>query len=90
MDEEHILILTLPRVYNKRGQILATMASLYYWQGNFYHPYDLIGDRIGKVKRAIQEFKSKHKDLIERDRKHPNYRTLVEIFDSQFEGNIND
>lgn len=83
MDEEHISIMTLPRLYNKRGVLLAPMAFVYYYQGNIYHPYELIGERIGKVKRAIEEFKLKNKERIEKDRSHPDYKSLVEIFDEQ-------
>jgi hypothetical protein len=86
VDEEHIPILTLPRLYNKRGQLIASMASVYYYQGNIHHPYDLLGDRIGKVKRAVTEFINKNKERIEKDRSHPDYKTLVQLYDEQMRG----
>jgi hypothetical protein len=88
VDEEHILITTLPRLLNKRGFIIATMASVYYFKGNFYHPYDLLGNRVGIVKRAIEEFKLKNKERIEKDRSHPDYKTLVEIYNEQFPNEV--
>lgn len=86
MDEEHIPILTLPRLYNKRGQLIAAVSNVYYYQGNIYHPYDLLGDRIGKVKRVVTEFINKNKERIEKDRSHPDYKTLVQLYDEQMRG----
>ena len=58
--------------------------TLYYFEGNFYHPIDLIGRSIGQVKRGIREFVKANKDLIKVDRAKPSYKTLVEIFDAQY------
>lgn len=56
-------------------------ARLYYYQGNFFYPLDLVGKQVGLVKKGIREFAEKNKDLIKRDREHPGYKTLIEIFD---------
>lgn len=66
-DEHHILRLT-----SQKGR-------LYYFQGNFFHPLDLVGDSIGKVKRGIREFLRDHAPLVARDRASPDYRTLVQL-----------
>lgn len=68
-DEHHILKLT-----EQKGR-------LYYFQGNFFHPIDLVGNSIGLVKRGIREFKRDHKALVASDRAHPNYRTPMELCD---------
>lgn len=52
---------------------------LYYFQGNFFHPLELVGGSIGKVKRAIREFKRDNQQLVESDRASPDYRTLVQL-----------
>jgi hypothetical protein len=65
--EHHILNLT------------AQKGRLYYYQGNFYHPLDLVGNSVGLVKRGIREFLAKNKDMVARDRASPDYKTLVEL-----------
>lgn len=82
MDDNHELILELSPIFSGRSCI-APRAYLYYYQGNFYHPLDLIQDRVGKVKRAIREFIKNNKERIEKDRSHPDYKTLVQLFDEQ-------
>ena len=59
-------------------------SRLYYYQGNFYMPLMLRGDQVGKVKRAIREFKAANQELIDRDRSHPDYKTLLQIFDEAY------
>jgi hypothetical protein len=54
---------------------------LYYYQGNFYYPLDLVGKQVGLVKKGIREFTAANKELIARDRAHPDYKTLLQIFD---------
>ena len=74
MDTEHIQI-----------EYLSTWPKgwLYYYQGNFYHPLDINGATVGKVRGLIRKFKKANKELVDRDRSHPDYKTLVEIFDEQ-------
>lgn len=73
--DEVITILNLDTIPRSR---------LYYYQGNFYHPLDLHGRFIGQVRGAIHKFRKENKSLIEQDRKRPDYKTLVQIFDEQF------
>jgi len=58
--------------------------SLYYFEGNFYHPIDLVGRSIGQVKRGIRDFWKANKEKIKADRALPTYKTLVQIFDEQY------
>lgn len=73
-EEIHILKLT------------AQKGRLYYFQGNFFHPVDLVGNSVGLVKRGIREFLKEHRELVERDRASPDYKTLVQLFDEQCGG----
>lgn len=56
--------------------------SVYYYFGNFYHPLDLKGANVGLVKRLKREFAQSHKALIKSDRAHPDYKTILELFDA--------
>ena len=56
-------------------------SRLYYYQGNFYHPIDLQGKLLGTVWGAIRRFTREKKAMITADRAHPDYRTLVQLFD---------
>lgn len=66
-DEHHILKLT-----DQKGR-------LYYFQGNFFHPLDLIGNSVGLVKRGIREFLRDHAALVKSDRAAPAYKTLTQL-----------
>lgn len=59
---------------------------LYYYQGNFFHPLDLVGRQVGLVKAGIRKFEAENAEMITRDRAHPDYKTLVELFDEQCGG----
>lgn len=74
MDEEHIHIAWLSTV---------PRTSLYYYQGNFFHPVDITGRAIGEVKGGIRKFMKANAEMVERDRANPEYKTLVELFDEQ-------
>ena len=76
MNTEHIHICNL--VDGQTG-------SLYYYQGNFYHPLTPLGRNIGKIKGGIRKFMRDNRALVESDRAHPEYRTLVELMDAQME-----
>ena len=54
---------------------------LYYYFGNFFHPIELHGSDVGRVKREIRKFKKENKLLIQLDREDPDYMTLPELFD---------
>lgn len=66
------------------AKLTAQSGYLYYYQGNFYHPLDLVGDSVGKVKRGIREFMRDNKELVETDRASPDYKTLLQLFDEQY------
>lgn len=74
MTEEHIHIM---RIESR------PKSNLYYYQGNFYYPYDVSNAWLGKVRNAIRVFSKKNKKLIEDDRKDPEYKTLTQLFDQQ-------
>jgi hypothetical protein len=58
------------------------MCSLYYYNGNFFHPVFLASREIElRVRRLIQLFTSTNKALVKADRSHPEYKTKVELFD---------
>jgi len=60
-------------------------SRLYYYQGNFYYPLEgLKGDTIGKVKGAIRKWKKENAALFAANRAHPDYKTLLEIWDENF------
>jgi hypothetical protein len=62
---------------------------LYYFQGNFFHPVDLIGSSVGLVKRGIREFLAvpAQKALLKADRASPNNKTVVQLFDEAYDVN---
>lgn len=73
MSEIEYSVLTLPPMrFRKSGRV-------YYYQGNFFYPLNLVDNQQGLVLRAIREFTKKHKSMIDSDRKHPNYKTLTEL-----------
>lgn len=61
-------------------------SCLYYYQGNFYHPVDLPGNLLGKVRGAIRTFMKVNKEYVEQDRNDPSYKTLVQLFEEQYPG----
>lgn len=52
---------------------------LYYYQGNFFHPMDLVGAEPGQVKRGIRDFMKTHGALVEADRADHAYKTLLQL-----------
>lgn len=57
---------------------------VYYYFGNFYSPLSGIPlQDKSRINRLIQNFMQDNKSMIERDRAHPDYKTLVELFDEQ-------
>lgn len=76
MSPDHIHIMDLP---------VKPRACLYYYQGNFFHQLDLPGNCIGLVRGAIRKFMKANKALVARDRAHPDYKTLIQLFDEQME-----
>lgn len=52
---------------------------IYYYQGNFFHPINLVGNQQGLVLRAIRNFIKTNKTMVDRDRKNSNYRTLEQL-----------
>lgn len=72
--QEHIVIL---RITSR------PKSTLYYYKGNFYYPNDLKDEWVGRVRGAIRKFLKENKEMVERDRKDPSYKTLVQLFDEQ-------
>lgn len=68
-DEHHIL--------NLHGQ----KGRLYYFQGNFFHPLDLVGSNVGVVKGAIRTFMRDNRAMVESDRASPDYRTPMQLME---------
>lgn len=66
-----------------RGLNGSRCQRLYYYRGNFYHPMDLQGAEIGRVRGAIRKFMKANKALIDADRADPGYKTLLTLFDEQ-------
>ena len=77
MDEDDITI--LDSVLSITGQT----GRVYYYQGNIYQPLFLHGSDVARVKRAVRQFMKEHADRVATDRAHPDYKTLLEIFDEQ-------
>jgi len=63
-------------------------SRLYYFFGNFFQPVDLHKKSLNKVKIAKFQFMRENAELIKKDRAHPEYKTLIELFDEQFEGEL--
>lgn len=82
MSEENIVV----------RRKLPVPGSLYYYQGNFFYPinyfddYRVIPEEVWKraeriIEHEIKQFKKKNAARIALDRKHPDYKTLVELMD---------
>ena len=82
MDEKDITIAQIPR-----SQFHAR-SRLYYYQGNFYHPLEMTRETASRVKNLINLFMKQNKEMIKRDRSHPDYKAMVQLFDEQM-GDIN-
>jgi hypothetical protein len=55
---------------------------LYYYQGNFFHPLDLVGANIGIVKGAVRKFLRDNRAMVDSDRADPAYRTPMQLMDA--------
>lgn len=75
MTENEIHILDLPRP----GRL--PNSRLYYYQGNFFYPFDLMGNEPGRVKKAIRTFMKENGALVASDRADLGYKTLMELCD---------
>lgn len=64
-------------------RLIDQTGTLYYYQGNFYHPLELKGSSPGLIKRGIRDFIKANKSLFESDRASPDYKNVVELFDEQ-------
>lgn len=59
-------------------------SRLYYYQGNFFHPLDMLSkDWKSRVKFKITQFKKENADLVKKDRAHPDYKSGLGLFDEQ-------
>lgn len=52
---------------------------LYYYQGNFFYPLDLLKNEQDLVDKAIRLFKVANKELISSDRASANYVPFKEL-----------
>jgi len=58
-------------------------SRLYYYQGNFFHPLDLSMDLKSRVRFKIKQFKKENAAKFAADRAHPDYKSVVQLFDEQ-------
>jgi hypothetical protein len=72
---------TFPIARFKNG---SQMASLYYYNGNFFYPVFLVSRELeGRVRRLCAMFEKANKDLVASDRAHPDYMTKLQIAEAQ-------
>lgn len=71
---EHKTIGTIPI-----AQLPKSRGCLYYYAGNFYSPIALDGSEVSIVNSQINRFKKTYKDIIDRDRKRPDYKPWLEL-----------
>ena len=64
-------------ILNLEGQA----GRLYYFQGNFFHPLELKGDNVGRVKGAVRKFLAVHRAMVDSDRASPGYLTPMQLAD---------
>ena len=79
MSEQDITILPKVPCMGYNGRI--AVGRLYYYQGNFFWPISVSGSFQGKLKKAIRSFIREYRDIIARDRAHPDYKTITELVD---------
>lgn len=66
---------------------------LYYYQGNFFYPLDLLKGEQDLVDKAIRLFKVNNKALIAADRASPSYvpfKDLIKVYDETLVENSNE
>lgn len=56
-----------------------TIGRVYYYQGNFFHPLNLINDEQGRVMKMIRTFIKENKTLVQSDRADKDYRNLLQL-----------
>jgi hypothetical protein len=78
VNEDEITICSNVRA--SRGQ----RGRVYYYQGNIFQPMGLHGEEISSIRKAIKMFYKEYSKRIVMDRKHPNYKTLVELAEEQY------
>lgn len=74
MGESDITIMQLPT---------APKSRLYYYQGNFYYPLDVSREMLQRIRFKIAQFKKENESLFKSDRSHPDYKSVVQLFDEQ-------
>ena len=73
--------ITIMQVTTTRG----TKSRLYYYQGNFFYPLEsLSNDWRARIRFKIKQFKTANAAMIAADRAHPDYKTVLQLFDDQF------
>ncbi len=72
--------ITIMTVTTARG----TKSRLYYYQGNFYYPLEtLSNDWRARIRFKIKQFKATNAAMIAADKAHPDYKTMLQLFDEQ-------
>lgn len=60
------------------------MATLYYYNGNFFYPIFLANKGLeGRICRLCRLFEKKNKNMVKADREHPEYLNKVELAELQ-------
>ena len=77
MNDADITIMNLPTCKNSR---------LYYYQGNFYYPLEGVSIELKqRIRFKIAQFKKENAAMFAADRAHPDYKSIVQLFDEQME-----
>lgn len=82
LSTEDITIRKFPPV--KEGRVVKSAWRLYYYQGNFFFPVFLSKERETQVAFLIKKFINEHRELVERDRASPDYKSWMELVNEAF------
>ncbi len=79
MDETDITII--------RRAVTATRqpSRVYYYQGNIFGNAFIIQYDIGRVRGIVRRWVKANRERVNRDRAHPDYLSITELFDKQLE-----
>jgi len=80
MNETDITIMPVITIRNGKK----TKSRLYYYQGNFFYPLEgLSRDWLQRVRFKIKQFKAANSAMITADRQHPDYKSVLQLFNEQ-------
>lgn len=63
---------------------VAVHSRVYYYQGNFFYAISPQPDQLGRIRGAIRKFRKENRELVDKDRAHPDYRSIPQLLDEQF------